>query len=170
MEDIHFPIRKKSSIILSTPAMRYKKTKRILVVLFLLVPIYVLAFTTSTTEVYIAPEKITQPEMRIPARNEIPPVSKIATVTAYSSVDSCHYPNCITASGKRAYVGGVACPRKLKLGTKVEIFGKIYTCEDRTAVRFDGRYDIFKGYGNEAHRKAIIFGIQKLEVRILPGV
>ena len=47
-----------------------------------------------------------------------------ATVMAYSELDSCHFPNCIMSSGKRAYIGAVACPRKYKLGTKVNIGGK----------------------------------------------
>ena len=36
----------------------------------------------------------------------------------------------------------VACPRSLPLGTVVEIRGKAYLCEDRTAPKFDGRFDI----------------------------
>lgn len=99
---------------------------------------------------------------------EIAPVSvEEAYVTSYSELDSCHYPGCLTASGKPAYIGAIACPRKYKLGTKVEIKRKTYTCEDRTAKRYDGRWDIFQGYGKEAHTKAINWGIQKLEVKIL---
>ena len=89
-----------------------------------------------------------------------------ATVTAYSELDSCHYPGCKTASGVKAHIGGAACPRKIKLGTKVEINGKTYICNDRTAKRYDGRYDIFMGYGQEAYTKALKFGKQTLEVRI----
>ena len=36
----------------------------------------------------------------------------------------------------------VACPPMLKLGTMVEINGKTYICEDRTAPRFRDRFDI----------------------------
>jgi hypothetical protein len=36
----------------------------------------------------------------------------------------------------------VACPRLLPLGTVIEIRGKQYICEDRTAQKFDGRFDI----------------------------
>lgn len=71
------------------------------------------------------------------------------------------------ASGKKAYVGAVACPRNLKLGTKVKLAGRTYTCEDRTAKRYDGRYDIFQGYGQDAYRKAIRFSKQTLEVEVL---
>jgi len=71
------------------------------------------------------------------------------------------------ASGRSAYVGAVACPRKLPLGSKVKIAGKLLTCEDRTAKRFDGRFDIFQGYGPDAQKKAIRWGKQNLEVQIL---
>lgn len=89
----------------------------------------------------------------------------IVAVTAYSELDSCHSgPDCLMASGKRAYVGAVACPRDVKLGDKVVIDGKNYTCEDRTAQKYDGRYDIFMGYGEESHKKALNFGIKHLEI------
>lgn len=90
-----------------------------------------------------------------------------ATITAYSGIESCHYEGCPTASGKRAYIGGVACPTWIKLGTSVSIDGVLYTCEDRTATRFDGRYDIFMGFSEESHQKAISFGKKNLEVRVL---
>jgi 3D (Asp-Asp-Asp) domain-containing protein len=90
----------------------------------------------------------------------------IATVTSYSSVDSCHYPSCVMASGRPAYVGAVACPRRVPLGTVVHIAGTRLVCEDRTAKRFDGRYDIFQGYGEPAHQKALRFGKQTLEVHV----
>ena len=51
---------------------------------------------------------------------------------------------CIAASG--ANICGrrdaVACPREISLGTVVEIRGSVYVCEDRTARKFDGRFDI----------------------------
>lgn len=90
-----------------------------------------------------------------------------ATITGYSAIESCHYAGCVMASGVPAYVGAVACPRKLALGTQVRIKGSLYTCEDRTALRYDGRYDIFFGYSQESYRKALVFGIQRLEVEVL---
>lgn len=95
---------------------------------------------------------------------EIHAYSLYAPVTAYSEIDSCHYPNCAMASGKRAYVGAIACPREIKLGTKVEIDGQDYTCEDRTAKYLNGRFDVFIGYGQESYDKAIIFGKQNKEI------
>jgi hypothetical protein len=51
---------------------------------------------------------------------------------------------CIAASG--ANICGrhdaVACPQGIKLGTVVEIRGETYVCEDRTARKFNGRFDI----------------------------
>ncbi len=64
------------------------------------------------------------------------------------------------ASGNRAYVGAIACPRSIPLFTKVTIDNTTYTCEDRTAKKYDGRFDIFMGYGPDAHTKSINYGVQ----------
>ncbi len=68
-----------------------------------------------------------------------------AYVTGYNTVsDQTDDTPCIAASG--ANICGrrdaIACPRLLKLGTVVEIDGRRYVCEDRTARKFDGRFDI----------------------------
>lgn len=63
-----------------------------------------------------------------------------AYLTQYSRADSCHYKRnglCLMASGKPVYVGAVACPNTLRLGTKIMIGDKTYTCEDRYAQRLD---------------------------------
>lgn len=94
-----------------------------------------------------------------------------ASVTKYSRKDSCHNPKgkaCLTASGEDTKEGRtVACPRSLKLGTKVLINGKTYTCLDRTAKwveqKFGPTYDIF----TEDHDAALRFGRKTLEVAIL---
>jgi 3D (Asp-Asp-Asp) domain-containing protein len=92
----------------------------------------------------------------------------VREVSAYSEFDSCHTgKSCKMKSGKKAYIGAVACPRNIKLGTKVKIFGKIYICEDRTAEWVDGRYDIFMGYGQESYDKAIQWGVKKTEVELI---
>ena len=90
-----------------------------------------------------------------------------ATTTMYSKVETCPHNQCITASGRE--IGGtdkdvVACPRSIALGTKIIIGNKEYTCEDRTALRYDGRFDIWNGadyYG------ALEYGIQKRKIIIL---
>ena len=68
-----------------------------------------------------------------------------ARVSQYSYADSCHNIKngfCIMASGRPVYEGAVACPRWLKLGTKVRVDGKIYTCEDRYAKWVDTKFGI----------------------------
>ena len=59
-----------------------------------------------------------------------------ATVTYYCDGE-------ITASGKKVSRGMVAGPRNVPFGTKVEIDGNIYTVEDRTAKKYNGRWDIY---------------------------
>jgi len=92
----------------------------------------------------------------------------ITEVTSYSEIDSCHYAGCVMSSGVPAYVGAVACPREIDLGVWVEIegLGK-FKCEDRTALYFNGRYDVFQGYGADAYYKALEFGVRKLKIKLL---
>ena len=68
-----------------------------------------------------------------------------AFVTGYNTVPAQTDDNpCIAASG--ANICGrrdaIACPRKIGLGTVVEINGTTYVCEDRLARKFDRRFDI----------------------------
>ena len=84
---------------------------------------------------------ISQPEA--PARN--PDFYIDAYVTGYNTVvGQTDETPCIGALGTsicgRRNV--VACPSMLKLGTMVEINGKTYICEDRTAPKFRDRFDI----------------------------
>ena len=58
------------------------------------------------------------------------PVVMQAVITAYSKEETCPYEECITASGKVAITGLVACPRAVKLGTTIEILGKEYECAE----------------------------------------
>ncbi|MHA1280289.1 MAG: hypothetical protein ACTSQ8_24205, partial [Candidatus Helarchaeota archaeon] len=88
-------------------------------------------------------------------------------ITAYSEFDSCHTgDSCLMASGNKAYIGAIACPRDIKLYTRVVIDGIPYVCEDRTSIKYDGRFDIFMGYGERAYEEAIQYGIQYREVWI----
>jgi 3D (Asp-Asp-Asp) domain-containing protein len=66
------------------------------------------------------------------------------------------------ASGKNVYSGAIACPRNIKLGTKIEINNKIYTCEDRMNKRYNNNVDIFMWSKSEA----LNFGRQKLLTKI----
>jgi len=68
-----------------------------------------------------------------------------AYVTGYNTVpEQTDATPCISATGDdicgRSDV--VACPRSIELGTKVEIDGKRYVCLDRTAKKFNNRFDI----------------------------
>ena len=71
--------------------------------------------------------------------------SKMFTTTAYNTVvEQCDNNPCVSASGKNicGRTDTVACPREYKFGTKFEILGKVYTCEDRTATKYGDRLDI----------------------------
>jgi hypothetical protein len=68
-----------------------------------------------------------------------------AFVTGYNTIHGqTDSTPCIAASG--ANICGrrdaVACPRRIGLGTVVEIRGTTYVCEDRLAKKFDTRFDI----------------------------
>jgi hypothetical protein len=68
-----------------------------------------------------------------------------AFVTGYNTVvGQTDSTPCIAASG--ADICGrrdaVACPRRISLGTTVEIRGATYVCEDRLAKKYDSRFDI----------------------------
>lgn len=78
--------------------------------------------------------------------SESHPYNKVySLVTGYNTVEQqTDSTPCIAASG--ANICGrrdvVACPREIKLGTTVQIRGSLYVCEDRTARKFNGRFDI----------------------------
>ena len=76
-----------------------------------------------------------------------------AIVTAYCACQLCCGPSAkgITASGKQIKVGYVAAPRGISFGTKVVIDGKTYIVEDRTAKKWDGRWDIY----TPSHKQAL---------------
>ena len=95
-----------------------------------------------------------------------------AKITMYSRKDSCHNPRgneCLTAAGRDTKAGvTVACPRNLKLGTKVMIDGFTYTCEDRYSTYLDAKrglptFDIF----TEDQSEALKWGIKERVVTIL---
>ena len=69
----------------------------------------------------------------------------VAYVTGYNTVPAqTDNTPCIGASGINicGRRDAIACPRRIKLGTVVMISDKRYVCEDRTAPKFDGRFDI----------------------------
>lgn len=72
-------------------------------------------------------------------------IVKTVHVTAYNTVpEQTDSRPCEAASGKNICGRDdvVACTRNLPFGTKVEIDGKLYVCEDRLAMKYDTRIDI----------------------------
>jgi 3D (Asp-Asp-Asp) domain-containing protein len=89
-----------------------------------------------------------------------------AVITAYTSLpeltDSTPF---ITASVATTREGIIACPRKYRFGARFVIEGKVYDCQDRMNIRYEGRekehfdiwfpsYEEAKNYG--VHRRPII--------------
>lgn len=94
--------------------------------------------------------------------------SREAIVTAYSAVElGCEATNCLMSNGIRATPGYAACPRSISLGTWIRIDGVIFICGDRTATRFDGRFDLFTGYSLAAYQGALQWGIRTRTVEVL---
>src|SRR6266478_392422 len=80
-----------------------------------------------------------------PAPPSKPDIYVETYVTGYNTVPGqTDNTPCIAASG--ANICGrhdaIACPQGIKLGTIVEIRGETYVCEDRTARKYNGRFDI----------------------------
>jgi len=68
-----------------------------------------------------------------------------AYVTGYNTIpEQTDDTPCIGASGANicGRSDAVACPRRIRLGTHLEIRGSSYWCEDRLAKKFDTRFDI----------------------------
>jgi len=103
-----------------------------------------------------------------PAEVFKPKVTKLVSMTAYSStVDQCDSTPFITANGSRVRDGIVAA-NFVPFGTKIKIpslYGdKIFTVEDRMNRRFDKRVDIWMN----TRQEAIIFGFkQQIEIEIV---
>ncbi|HTZ35222.1 MAG TPA: hypothetical protein VMB84_04305 [Stellaceae bacterium] len=68
-----------------------------------------------------------------------------AYVTGYNTVPAqTDDTPCIAASGSNicGRTDAVACPRRISLGTFLQIRGSTYVCEDRLAKKYDSRFDI----------------------------
>lgn len=73
------------------------------------------------------------------------------------------------ASGKTVYDGAAACPRSWKLGTKFELNGRVFTCEDRTAKWVETKFeyptvDIWKDI---TYKQAKIEGVNHKVIEVL---
>jgi 3D (Asp-Asp-Asp) domain-containing protein len=85
-----------------------------------------------------------------------------AIITAYCACSiCCHDQLNLTANGNHPHPSHtIAGPRNLPFGTRVSVGGNTYTVEDRTAKRFDGRFDIFM----RTHKEAVRFGKREMNV------
>lgn len=90
---------------------------------------------------------------------------KTAEFSAYTaSVDETDRNPNIMASGKRVYIGAIACPRDMTLGTVIELEnGNRYTCEDRMNKRYADNFDIYM----ETKGEAFSFGRKSMRYRII---
>lgn len=93
------------------------------------------------------------------------PEWKVAEFSAYTaSADETDSSPLIMASGKMVYLGAIACPRSMKLGTVIELKnGEQYTCEDRMHARYQNHFDIFMTTKQEAKN----FGRKQLEYKAI---
>lgn len=81
------------------------------------------------------------------AQSPTPPAAQLlkAYVTGYNTVTEQTSPTpCISASGDNicGRTDVVACPRRISLGSYLQIRGATYICEDRPAKKYDSRFDI----------------------------
>ncbi len=89
-----------------------------------------------------------------------------ATVTAYNTLAAqTDGSPCIAAKGDNICGRDdvVACPRWIPLGTKVTIQNKEYECLDRTAMKYNSRFDISF---DKDYEGAIAFGKRTLPVTV----
>lgn len=81
-----------------------------------------------------------------------------AEISAYTAIETCGA-TCNMSNGEPAYYGAAACPRRLAIGTWINIEGLgVFVCKDHTAQWVDGRFDVFFGYTQADHDRAIQFG------------
>lgn len=93
----------------------------------------------------------------------LPKREEYAVVSAYSKEETCPNWECKAANGTKPVVRKTtACPRAIKLGTLIEFDGKKYTCNDRTALKHDGRYDLFV----ENRKAAMDWGLRRKLIKI----
>jgi len=88
----------------------------------------------------------------------------VAICTGYCACKTCTPGHGVTASGNTPVAGRtIAGPRIFPLGSTVVIRGHTYTLQDRTALRYDGRFDIYFA----RHADALKFGRQTNTVTVI---
>lgn len=89
-----------------------------------------------------------------------------AIIVAYCHCTVCCGPHAtgLTASGKKPIPQHtIAGPRSLPFGAVVITNNRTYRVEDRTATRYDGRFDIYF----KSHAEARRFGIRTNQVTVI---
>lgn len=143
---------------------RWRATKEKIkdwLIIFFIVLIPVLALLAILRGIYYTNQGIPIAHAEQIERNVI-----TAVVTAYNAVEeqTDSTPN-ITASGKKAKIGMIACPVRYAFGVTVEISGDKYQCEDRMAERY--RNGDFFDILVSTKKEAFAWGRQVMEVEIL---
>lgn len=93
------------------------------------------------------------------------PIVIQAEVSAYTaSVEETDSEPLITASGARVRKGLIACPAWLEFGTRVEINGEMYDCQDvmNLRYRYKKNFDIFM----ETKEEAKSWGRKQIQIKI----
>lgn len=86
-----------------------------------------------------------------------------AQASAYTAGDG-YTPGVTMANGEVVHVGAIACPRRIALGTRIELQDiGVFTCKDRMAARYQNTFDIYKD--NIADVRA--FGRRDVEYRVI---
>lgn len=95
----------------------------------------------------------------------MPLLTTNAILTAYCTCTLCCGPKAtgLCADGTTPVQGvTIAAPRNIPLGSTVTIGTNAYRVSDRTAKRFNGRFDIFFA----SHKDALRFGIRTNKITI----
>lgn len=89
-----------------------------------------------------------------------------AILTAYCACRlCCGEATGLAADGRLITIGAVAAPRHIPFGTRVHIPGLgTRVVRDRTALRYNGRWDVYV----RTHREAKRFGIKTATIKIIP--
>lgn len=132
-------------------------------VFILLMGLILLNWGKNTYNQAVEPNSPIQTVAHLPINTDKPSRTIKAIVTAYNpEVGQCDETPFVTANGSPVSEQVAACPRALKFGTLIEINGEKYICQDRMALKNEGKFDLFKWNKNEA----IAFGKKSLTVKI----
>lgn len=126
-------------------------------------------FTGSRTVIIVneakAKEKEVSNVLEIEKTPQIAEFGEIGEFSGYTaSKDETDDNPTLMASGKKVYIGSIACPNGYEFGDKIKIENMgIYTCEDRMNARYRDKqnFDIYF----ESYDEAIKFGRKELKFK-----